>query len=74
MTEGDGRPAERFYDSGQPAGDPSVRTVVDREVLGRRWRLQMSATPAFMARPVGTEPRTLFLAGAAASALAAFAA
>ncbi|MGC4076055.1 MAG: response regulator [Rubrivivax sp.] len=74
VTEGDGRPAERFYDSGQPAGDPLVRTVVEREVLGRRWRLQMSATPAFMARPVGTEPRTLFLAGAAASALAAFAA
>ncbi|MCC9596443.1 MULTISPECIES: response regulator [unclassified Rubrivivax] len=66
--------ADRFYDSGLQAGDATVRTVVEREVLGRRWRLQMSATPAFMARPVGTEPRTLLLAGAAASALAAFAA
>jgi len=74
VTEGDGRAAERFYDSGLQAGDATVRTVVEREVLGRRWRLQMSATPAFMERPVGTEPRTLLLAGAAASVLAAFAA
>ncbi|MBK1612984.1 hypothetical protein CKO44_05795 [Rubrivivax gelatinosus] len=74
VTEGETGSAGRFYDSGLEAGDETVRTVVEREVLGRRWRLQMSATPAFMARPVGTEPRTLFLAGAAASALAAFAA
>ncbi len=74
VTEGEDRPAGRFFDSGLQAGDATVRAVVERDVLGRRWRLQMSATPAFMARPVGTEPRTLFLAGAAASALAAFAA
>lgn len=66
-------PAERFFDSGLQAGEPQVRTSVERTVLGRRWRLHMSATPAFMARPVGTEPRAVFLAGAAASTLAAFA-
>ncbi|MBZ8139687.1 hypothetical protein CLD22_07205 [Rubrivivax gelatinosus] len=74
VTEGETGSAGRFYDSGLEAGDATVRAVVEREVLGRRWRLQMSATPAFMARPVGTEPRTLLLAGAAASMLAAFAA
>jgi PAS domain S-box-containing protein len=67
-------PAEQFYDSGLAGGDAQVRAVVESDILGRRWRLQMSATPAFMSRPVGTEPRVLFLAGLAASTLAAFAA
>jgi PAS domain S-box-containing protein len=66
--------AERFHDSGWESGDPQVRAVVERDALGRRWRLLLSATPAFMTRPVGTDPQVLFLVGAAASALAALAA
>ena len=69
-----GAEAELFYDSGLQTGNADVRATVERDMLGRRWRLQLSATPAFMARPVGTEPRLVFLAGAAASTLAAFAA
>ncbi|GLK88492.1 CHASE domain-containing protein [Pseudomonas turukhanskensis] len=60
-----------FYNSPQARDEQTViaSQSVEREIFGRRWRLEMQAYPAFIASLNQTSPRQVFLLGVLISVL-----
>jgi len=63
-----------FYNSEAAPGtaaEPGLRQVVERDIYGRRWQIEMNATPHFVQSLHPLQPSAVFLVGAMASLMAA---